>query len=550
MKNKYLLLFAWVTALCALLLFQQSCKKKETQNEPLYMTVNLPRSVMHNDSYYSLNWQERSIELDFSQQIDSLTIKGNISFSDKNGSLESIFQTISSGRKIIIAFQPGFQLNHGWKYLITLKTGLKSTSGLTLQSNTVIDVRTTTQNLVLGSNAEQRNAIVCISDIHMGDQRSAALKYCWFTRNEAALDSLLDVVMTSPQVRQLVILGDLFDEWVVPYRISPFDSQAGIHDSRDYFLSIANADVNQDIISKLRTIAAGGIIQLIYVPGNHDMLLTEEVLQEIIPGILWEGDSPGLGHYSPVSEIIMEHGHRYDFFNCPQPLSNPGHMLPPGYFVSRLDAEGLMEHGSSKLKETGAATGRVEFLTAWIAAMTYLQIHYSLTVAADSANIRMTGIDGYASSLSFNGVRDMYAANIEDNWPVTETGNGVAVAMPVLMAILDGSIDLSLAASYEYMQSAAPKRYKLVAFGHTHNPMLKVYPAGKNYTGIYANTGSWVNAELTSKQVRTFLVIKPAAWTGSDLDVVSLYQYNLDSGSGNPSPGFIPVLISEESIGL
>jgi len=131
-KKKYLFLFAWVTALDALLIFQQYCKKKETQNEPLYMTVNLPRSVIHNDSYYSLNWQERSIELDFSQQIDSLTIKGNISFSDKNGPLESIFQTISSGRTIIIAFQPGFQLNHGWKYLITLKTGLKSTSGLTL----------------------------------------------------------------------------------------------------------------------------------------------------------------------------------------------------------------------------------------------------------------------------------------------------------------------------------------------------------------------------------------------------------------------------------
>jgi hypothetical protein len=51
-----------------------------------------------------------------------------------------------------------------------------------------------------------------------------------------------------------------------------------------------------------------------------------------------------------------------------------------------------------------------------------------------------------------------------------------------------------------------------------------------------------------SNPVRTFLVIRPAAWTGSDLDVVSLFQYNLDSGSGDPNPDFIPVLISEESI--
>ena len=550
MKLKCLFLFAWGTALGALLLFQQSCKKTESPVEPVYLTVNLPKLNLQNELYYVLNWQERSIELDFSQSVDSSTIRGNISFSDRNGPLDAMYQIISSGRKIFLAFLPGFQLNEGWKYMVTLKTGLKSTSGLTLQSNTVIEVRTTAVHLLLGNGSTQRNAMVCISDIHMGDQRAAALKYCWFTKNATALDSLLDMVMTSPQVRQLVILGDLFDEWVVPYRIMPFDSQAGIHDSRDYFLSIANADVNHDIISKLRAIAAGGVVQLVYVSGNHDMLLTQAILQEIIPGVIWQGDSPGLGHYSPTDEIIMEHGHRYDFFNCPQPLSNPGHMLPPGYFVSRLDAEGLMEHGSSKLKETVAGTGQVEFLTAWTAAITYLQIHYSLKVVADSANIRMTGIDGYASSLSYNGVRDMYAANIEDKWPATETGNGVAVTMPVLMAILDGSIDLSLAASYEYMQSAAPKKYKIVAFGHTHNPMLKVYPAGKNYTGIYANTGSWVNAELSSKQVRTFLVIKPAAWTGSDLDVVSLYQYNLDSGSGNPNPGFIPVLISEESIGL
>jgi hypothetical protein len=78
--------------------------------------------------------------------------------------------------------------------------------------------------------------------------------------------------------------------------------------------------------------------------------------------------------------------------------------------------------------------------------------------------------------------------------------------------------------------------------------MLKVYPSGSNYTGIYANTGSWVNAELSSNPVRTFLVVKPVARTGSDIDVVSLFQYNLDSGSTGQN--FIPVLISEESIGF
>jgi hypothetical protein len=229
-------------------------------------------------------------------------------------------------------------------------------------------------------------------------------------------------------------------------------------------------------------------------------------------------------------------------------LVSPGHILPPGYFVSRLDAEGLMEQGMHHNKEAKAASSEVEFLTAWTTATEYLKYKYSLTVAADSANILMGGVDGYTTPFSFNGVRDMYAANIETNWPSTETTNNVPVTMPVLMAILDGSLDLSFTAAYEYMQLQAPGQYKIVAFGHTHIPMLKVYPPGNQYTGIYANTGSWVNEDVSSKPVRTFLVIKPGAWTGSDLDVVSLFQYNLNSGNGSPNPGYIPVLLSEESI--
>lgn len=536
----------WFLALGNMLLLQTSCNKTETTVEPVYLTVNLPRSVFHNETYYSLNYLERSIELDFSQPIDSTTLDGNITFSHKGGPLDIHFKTISSGRKVILVLQDDFQLQSGWKYLITLNTGLKSVSGVKLQSNTTLEIRTSSMLLNTGNVPNARNSIVCISDIHMGDQRSANRGYCWFSKNQAALESLLDVVLYSGEVRQLVILGDLFDGWVVPYHLPHFDSLGGVTNSREYFLSIANAPVNINIVNKLRAIASGDSIQLIYVPGNHDMMLTQEILQEIIPGVIWMGDSTGLGHYSGLTGIMMEHGHRYDFFNCPQPLTNPGHMLPPGYFVSRLDAEGLMESGNHAIKTTMSSNSNVEFLAAWTASYEYLKFHYSLTVAADSANILMSGNDHYSNPFSFNGVRNMYALNIEDVWPATQIRNAVPVPMPVMMAILDGSVDLSFAAAYQYMQTQAPEKYKIVAFGHTHMPMLKVYPAGVNYTGIYANTGSWVNAELCSKPVRTFLVIKPAEWTGSDLDVVSLFQYNPDSG--NPGTGYSPVLISEESI--
>jgi UDP-2,3-diacylglucosamine pyrophosphatase LpxH len=464
------------------------------------------------------------------------------------GPLDQKFSTIVSGKKIIAVCKPGFQLDDGCWYRVTLGQGIRSTSGLSLQSETEIEIRTRSLSLFMDNDTTPRNSIVCISDIHLGDARAVNHGYCWFSRNAAALENLLDSTLASKQVRQLAILGDLFDEWIIPYRFSPFDTSAGVYNTRDYFLSVANSPVNHNIIDKFKAIAASGKIQLVYVPGNHDMLLTRDILQEIIPGIIWQGDSAGMGSYSPVNEMIMEHGHRYDFFNCPQPYVNPGHILPPGFFISRLDAQGTMDHGSSAVGNLKSGQSELEFLAAWTTAYTYLVVKHSMTVAADSANIKMSGVDSYNSAFSFHGARDMYAANIEDVWPSTQHRNAVPVTMPVLMAILNGNSDLYYTAGYEYMDPPSPKKYKLVAFGHTHKPMIEEYPKGKKYTGIYANTGTWVNAELSDNPVRTYLVIKPGAWNASDLDVVSLYQYNLESGS--PVPSYIPVLLDEESIAI
>jgi hypothetical protein len=72
--------------------------------------------------------------------------------------------------------------------------------------------------------------------------------------------------------------------------------------------------------------------------------------------------------------------------------------------------------------------------------------------------------------------------------------------------------------------------------------MMEVYPNGANFTSIYANSGSWIDADQSSHDVRTYLLIHPKAWTGSEIDVVGLYQYN-PAGSG-----YAPKLIKEESI--
>jgi UDP-2,3-diacylglucosamine pyrophosphatase LpxH len=545
MKKPRTLSLLLVLAAVATTLCHQSCKKDEPVNPPVYLSVDLPELTLQDSSYYLLAFDDRMVELEFTEPVDTSSIRGNISFSDKIGIPDSAYTVIGLDRKILLMFDPEFVLKPGWRYLITIGTGLRSVTGKTLSATKILDLRTGSRDLALVGGPLQRDVILCISDIHLGEDRAIAGNYCWFGDNQAALVDLLEYVLTGGDVRELVILGDLFDGWIIPYRVSPFDTAAGVYNISGYFHSVANSQVNLPIMDKLRAIASSGVTRLVYVPGNHDMLLTQGILEDIIPGVVWQGNIPGLGNYSPVDEIILEHGHRMDFFNCPQPLVNSGHMLPPGFFISRLQAEGQHEHPTVRLKQDYAGNDSYEFRLAWEVAYLSILGRYPMNVKPDSVNILMGGIDGYADPFSFNGARNMYAASIENLWPSTQAQNAVPVNIPVIMAILDGTTDMFIAASYEYLSTASPKKYKMAVFGHTHNAELKVNPSDPQ-KGIYANSGTWCNEKLDAKKkVRTYLAIRPGQWTGSALDVVTLYQYN--PGPGTPIE-YVHTKLDEKSV--
>jgi len=529
-----------------------SCNKNDKPIEVIPLTVDLPRHTLMHDLYYQVYPNERSIELDFNMPLDLSSVEGNLSFYDKSGGLESNYTIEASGGQILMLFDTDFHLRNGWQYFIEIGPGLQSEDGHNIGSQNLFELRTLSDELppsdLIGNDSKLKNAIACISDIHMGEERATDHGYCWFGRNKDALENFLEYVVSSQQFRKLVIMGDLFDEWLVPYTWSPFDEQHNISTNREYFLSVANSPVNAQIIKKLQDIAVGGEVELVYVPGNHDMLMTKEIMDEIIPNITWAGveETPGLGLYSPLDEIIMEHGHRYDFFNCPQPIVNPGHKLPPGYFVSRLYAQGMMDQQSSP-KSTAETSGSFEFETAWTIAYLYTIGHFSMPLPqGDSANILMGGIDSYSNPMSFDGTRKMYAENIEDLWESTQSQNQVPVSTECCFhAIWNGHSDLYTAAKTEYMLPLAPTTYKVVAFGHTHQPELKAHKWLGKIKNIYANSGSWIDAEASNYNVRTFLSIQPAEWTGSNLDVVSLYQYNKDNDKPDT---YKPVPLGEESV--
>jgi len=387
-----------------------------------------------------------------------------------------------------------------------------------------------------------------MSDLHLCNAAAAEGHYSMFTANAEALEHFLDQILTGGEVREVIIQGDIFDEWMVPFRESPFDTSHGITDSREFFLAVADNPINRPSIEKFSAIAQHPSIALIYIPGNHDMLLTREVLEEIIPGIQWAGDIPGLGKYIPVDGILMEHGHRYDFFNCPQPLINPPHLLPPGYFITRFYAGCISQSGTSGTSKP-IMKSSWQFDAAWVLCFAELVNQYHVAVPPmDSSIVLMSGIDGYNDPFSFNSAHQMYAACIENLWQNTQQANGVPVPISVFVALLN-SIDVGAMAYYEYLnQSPGLNAYKVVSFGHTHNPGLIAYPAGSHYTKLYANSGSWVDPDKCTKKVRTFLTIQPAQWTGSDLHVVKLYQYNKSSEGQVSDSTWVADLLEEENI--
>ena len=541
-----------ILLLLPLFFIPSACKKKtDTEVKPLYLQVDLARHELKHDLYYQLWLNDRSIELVFSEDLEDETIFGNIGFQDQSGDLTNSIYLYQADNQVVIMFSPDFELKQGWVYEIILSPGLRSSSGLSMSGEIIIECRTGTAHGVAAvppqaNSGVQRNAIAIISDIHLGDQRAYTNKYCWFGKNQSALESFLDWVMSdTSNVKQLVILGDLFDEWLVPYTISPFDASINISSTRDFFNAVANATVNENIFDRLKAVVNHDSIELIYVPGNHDMLGTQDILNEIIPGAAWEGGPDGLGKYSPFPEMIFEHGHRYDFFNCPQPLVNTGHKLPPGYFISRLYAKGMMDAASID-KSIEQPSGSFEFLAAWDIAFLYTIYHFRMDFPDVFAkNILMGGIDGYPEPMSFKGAKEIYVAGIEDYWPATQAQNQVPVPIPCCFhAIWNGHSDLFTAAETQYMkQPPSPKAYKIIAFGHTHEAMLEVYPKGSGFTSIYANSGTWIDADQSSHPVRTYLLITPKVWTGSQIDVVGLYQFNPD-GQG----GFKPHKLAEESI--
>jgi UDP-2,3-diacylglucosamine pyrophosphatase LpxH len=381
-----------------------------------------------------------------------------------------------------------------------------------------------------------RNKTVVISDLHLGiDDR-----YTETIENRPFLVEFLQRLRQTDDVKELVIAGDFLDDWYLPVYHPSYTDVAQFYED-----CIAN---NQAVIDALNKIISDGIV-VAYVPGNHDLLLESNVLDEALPGVIQGRDVRGLGVYygGEHQEIAIEHGHRYDVFSAPDTITNAAltgnddTILPPGYFYARYAATWVLEGRPVNVKTmpdaTDSGTSNVDQYGAYLYHSVIKQLTQDVTpnepVDAEIFDMRIAGFNDSYSFRDFypyeqaNGTitADVLFPNFQRTWDARQQVNRVKVTNTFIEAVA-GTV------SADYFISQAKRQYlynynstenvDVVVFGHTHVPVYKDFGDGK----YYVNAGTWVDHNnLVEAAVRTFVVVE-----SGEGNVVTLNKI-MDDGS-------------------
>lgn len=385
----------------------------------------------------------------------------------------------------------------------------------------------------LWNSKEEKNKIVVISDIHLGikDEYTETLK------NRNILINFLKNLQNTSDVRELVIAGDFLDEWFLPVDYPSYTDQ------KQFYKDVISN--NKDVIEEFNNVTKKGI-KLVYVPGNHDMMLEYSILKEAIPKIIIASEKQGLGTYytGDRNEIAIEHGHRYDVFSAPDTVTNAelckndDTMLPAGYFYARYGATWVLE-GSPKVEKNLPVVTNIPDKTNTDQYGAY--VYYSILKDISERITPSTKLEDEIFDMKIAGFNDKYTyldfyptqqkdntisapvlfKNIQRTWAERQKLNNVKIPSSFIESV-SGALD------WEYFFKQAKIQYienpkenvDVVVFGHTHVPVYQNIGNGK----YYVNDGTWIDDNTNyPAATRTFTVI-----TTGKKDTALLYTYNED----------------------
>jgi len=373
----------------------------------------------------------------------------------------------------------------------------------------------------------RRTKTVFISDLHMNADYASS----WLKENATFLADFLVTLNTRSDVAELVILGDMLDQWIT-----------ATDDPPPTFGAIISAEHNLEIVEALQALCTNPAIRVSYVTGNHDLLSWQGdnplVIADTFPGMTIYSQNPGIGEYTRDNILWAEHGHRYTLFNAPDIWSHSGSHLPLGFFISRLVAslsqdtgmiyttpdvlELLSRQTIATLNQGRALEQRYpmspavkgNFDDALIVAIFNAIARFSGKTSQDE--FVMNALDGFDPDPSVAEVSDTYATILSD-WPVNQNRVAKEMALWNELGYMINTANL-LFKMPSSLKPYYPFTPRIVLFGHTHKALLSYSPLQRT---IYANTGTWIDG-------------KPMTWVEVDIrDVwpckrsygVSLWQY-------------------------
>ncbi|GAB1348141.1 hypothetical protein MASR1M107_03520 [Ignavibacteriales bacterium] len=482
------------------------------------------------------------VQITFSEAIDIATLPGSVklyTIGAKGVTTElPCYLRIDSHNPalLIINTKPVQKFADGVEYKVEISGNLKSKSGAAFNGQPLYFATNVSSGFLGNSNAEvKRNKIVVISDIHLGMDS----KFAEINKNFNNLVDLVTKVGNSPDVKELVIGGDLMDQWFVPMNYkTPVDEAAFVD---------AIAKNNKPFVDAIVSIIKAGKIKVTYAPGNHDLTVTEADIKRVFPGINQaRGTIQGLGEYvtGDKNSIVIEHGHKYNFFCAPDPVSiktstgKSTSIMPPGYFFTRIATSSIVQ-GKPKtenkfpLHEVDKNDQEQLLLNYYY--MTWKGILETLPVKEKfSEKVIITNIDGmnntYAMSdviPQFDATTNKFSVNLYNGlvttWDKRQEINGVKVKNSAAEAILGANDDdlTDLQSKIQYFDTDLSKR--IVIFGHTHKAKVVPFENPKGEKTIYANSGTWIDHSLNYPN-STFVVVTEGG-TDSPLTFVNLYQY-------------------------
>ena len=505
----------------------------------------------------AVNDSTQSVTLEFREPLNFETASGEVKLYRMKSTGEAVEEPIvlnfdqNAPMLLNISRKDGSKFTEGEQYKITVGAGVKLAGGQWLGTD-FTGYFAVNYSFGLGTEGikdlnGERSLIICISDIHLG----ADLKYSEFDRdgkgNGAALTDFLNKIRQAPNVKELVIAGDLLDEWFVPSDVDTFQGK----DQADFVARIAAAHKN--VIDAFNNIIKDGKIKVTYVPGNHDILITAADIESILPGISQARDVKGLGTYSPSDrqEIAFEHGHRYNYFCAPDPISNRSitntdSILPPGYFFTRVATTSVVEHieGKAVKQITPPAVTKNSLGDSQDLLYYYYQLFKALLstlpiVEGFNDKIIKTNIDGFTAAYALSDIFPYQTTadgpidvnlfkGAETTWTERCTQNLVPVNISVKDAVLNAaySTDLDEKSDSQYFKNAASTK-RIVVFGHSHVPLIKASSNTRSQKTIYANSGTWIDHNPGNTTMH-FVVITPRKAGDSTAEFVNLYTYSKD----------------------